>query len=86
MGPSRRVSARAGRRSNRGDGGDVLFFGDRVGRVRDPLGNIWWIQEHVEDVDPAQMAQRAQDPAAYEALRYVETSLEAAMTASPGSG
>jgi PhnB protein len=19
-----------------------LFFGDRVGRVRDPLGNIWW--------------------------------------------
>ena len=27
-----------------------LFFGDRVGRVRDPLGNIWWIQTHAEDV------------------------------------
>jgi len=27
-----------------------LFFGDRVGRVRDSLGNIWWIQTHVEDV------------------------------------
>src|SRR5690349_10723531 len=26
------------------------MFGDRVGRVRDPFGNIWWIQTHVEDV------------------------------------
>jgi PhnB protein len=64
-----------------------LFFGDRVGRVRDPLGNIWWIQEHIEDVDPAEMTQRAQDPAAAAALRYVETSLEAAMTVGlPRSG
>jgi PhnB protein len=29
-----------------------LFFGDRVGRVRDPLGNLWWIQTRLEDVDP----------------------------------
>jgi uncharacterized glyoxalase superfamily protein PhnB len=56
-----------------------LFFGDRIGRVRDPLGNIWWIQAHVEDVDPAELAQRPQDPAAIEALRYVESSLDAAM-------
>ena len=56
-----------------------LFFGDRVGRVRDPLGNIWWLQAHVEDVDPAELARRPQDPAAAEALRYVETSLDAAM-------
>src|ERR687883_204868 len=47
----------------------ALFFGDRVGRVRDPLGNIWWLQAHVEDVDPAELAQRPQDPAAAEALR-----------------
>jgi PhnB protein len=57
----------------------TLFFGDRVGRVRDPLGNIWWIQTHVEDVGPAEMAQRPQDPAAIEALRYVEESLVAAL-------
>ena len=56
-----------------------LFFGDRIGRIRDPLGNIWWLQAHVEDVDPAEMAQRPLDPAAAEALRYVETSLDAAM-------
>jgi PhnB protein len=56
-----------------------LFFGDRVGRVRDPLGNIWWIQAHVEDVDPAELARHPQDPAAMAALRSVETSLDEAM-------
>jgi len=45
-----------------------LFFGDRVGRFRDPLGNIWWIQAHVEDVDPEEMARRPHDPAAIEAF------------------
>jgi len=56
-----------------------LFFGDRVGRVRDPVGNIWWIQAHVEDVDPDELMRRPQDPAAMEALRFVETSLDTAM-------
>jgi uncharacterized glyoxalase superfamily protein PhnB len=56
-----------------------LFFGDRVGRVRDPLGNIWWIQAHVEDVDPAELARRPQEPAAVQALQYVEASLDAAL-------
>jgi PhnB protein len=56
-----------------------LFFGDRIGRIRDPLGNIWWLQAHVEDVDPAELAQRPSDPAVAEALRYVETSLDAAL-------
>jgi uncharacterized glyoxalase superfamily protein PhnB len=56
-----------------------LFFGDRVGRVRDPLGNIWWIQAHETDVDPAELARRPQDPAAMAALRMVEMSLDAAM-------
>jgi PhnB protein len=59
-----------------------LFFGDRVGRVRDPLGNIWWIQAHVEDVDPAELTRRPRDPAAMDALRFVETSLDVAMRAS----
>lgn len=54
-------------------------FGDRVGRVRDLLGNIWWLQAHVEDADPAGLARRPHDPAAAQALRYVETSLDAAM-------
>jgi uncharacterized glyoxalase superfamily protein PhnB len=56
-----------------------LFFGDRVGRVRDPLGNIWWLQAHEKDVDPADLARRPPDAAAMAALRQVEASLDAAM-------
>jgi PhnB protein len=61
----------------------ALFFGDRVGRVRDPPGNIWWIQSHDEDVDPAELASRPQDPATAQALRYVETSLDTAIHERP---
>ena len=59
----------------------TLFFGDRVGRVRDPLGNIWWIQTHVEDVDPAVLGRRPENREHAEALRYVEESLTEALRA-----
>ncbi len=36
-----------------------LSWGDRGGRVRDPLGNIRWIQSHVEQVDQEELAKRA---------------------------
>ncbi|EFH84614.1 VOC family protein [Ktedonobacter racemifer] len=38
-----------------------MFWGDRGGRVRDPLGNIWWIQTHVENVAPEEMEKRARE-------------------------
>jgi uncharacterized glyoxalase superfamily protein PhnB len=50
-----------------------LFFGDRVGRVRDPLGNVWWIQAHIEDVSPQEMEQRLRDPAFTKAMEYVQS-------------
>jgi uncharacterized glyoxalase superfamily protein PhnB len=37
-----------------------LLWGDRGGRVRDPLGNIWWLQTRVEQVDREEMAKRAE--------------------------
>jgi uncharacterized glyoxalase superfamily protein PhnB len=37
------------------------FYGDRTGGVRDPVGNLWWIATHVEDVPPDEMAKRAQE-------------------------
>lgn len=54
----------------------TLAFGDRVGRVRDPFGNIWWIQSHLEDVSEKEMMERLQEPGAEEAMKYVEQSLE----------
>ncbi|GAA2657426.1 VOC family protein [Streptomyces vastus] len=49
-----------------------LFFGDRVGRVRDPLGNLWWIQTRVEDVSPQEMERRLGDSEFTKAMEYVQ--------------
>ena len=35
------------------------FWGDRFGTVQDPFGHSWSIATHVEDVPPAEMAERA---------------------------
>ncbi|XLE02063.1 VOC family protein [Streptomyces sp. 184] len=50
-----------------------LFFGDRVGRVRDPLGNLYWIQTRVEDVSPQEMERRLGDPEFTKAMKYVQS-------------
>ena len=52
-----------------------LAFGDRVGRVKDRWGNVWWIHQHLEDVAPDEMMERMNDPAAQKAMQYVEKSL-----------
>lgn len=56
-----------------------LPFGDRVARVRDPLGNIWWLQAHVEEVSPTEMQRRMSDKNHADAMAYVQTSLDSAM-------
>ncbi|WP_410656490.1 VOC family protein [Amycolatopsis sp. lyj-112] len=48
-----------------------LFFGDRVGRVRDPFGNLWWIQTRLFDLDYPEMERRMNDPGFIEAMKYV---------------
>ncbi len=53
-----------------------LFFGDRVGRVRDPQGNVWWIQTRVEEVGPEEMEKRAGEKEFVDAMRYVQESLD----------
>lgn len=37
----------------------MLAFGERVARVRDPQGHLWWLHEHVEDVAPGELASRS---------------------------
>ena len=32
--------------------------GDRMGGVKDPFGNQWWIATHIEDVSPEELAKR----------------------------
>ncbi|MEU2249821.1 hypothetical protein [Streptomyces sp. NPDC019224] len=49
-----------------------LFFGDRVGRVRDPLGSLYWIQTRVEDVSPQEMELRLGDREFTAAMEYVQ--------------
>jgi PhnB protein len=53
-----------------------LFFGDRVGRVRDPQGNVWWIQTRVEKVDAEEMEKRAGEKEYVGAMQYVQESLD----------
>ncbi len=49
-----------------------LAFGDRVGRVRDPFGNVWWLQTRVEEVSEAEMNRRWTEPKWAEAMAYVQ--------------
>jgi PhnB protein len=53
-----------------------LFWGDRVGRVRDSYGNLWWIQARVEEVEPAEMDRRAGEKEWIERMTYVQESLD----------
>jgi PhnB protein len=55
------------------------IVGDRVGRLRDPLGNIWWVQTHVEDVDEASLPERFGDPQELAVLRELQRSFAAEM-------
>lgn len=48
-----------------------MYWGDRVGRVRDPLGNLWWIQSRVLELTEDQAMERATDPVFVKAMEYV---------------
>jgi uncharacterized glyoxalase superfamily protein PhnB len=47
-------------------------WGDRVCRVRDPLGNLWWIMTHIEDVSPEEEAKRWGQKEYLDAMQYVQ--------------
>jgi PhnB protein len=49
-------------------------WGDRIGRVRDPVGNLWWIMTHLEDVSEEEMLRRYGLPEYAEGIKYVESS------------
>jgi PhnB protein len=39
------------------------FYGDRSGQFEDPFGHRWSVATHVEDIDPEEMARRADQQA-----------------------
>jgi uncharacterized glyoxalase superfamily protein PhnB len=59
-----------------------LFWGDRVARVRDPFGNIWWLQTYGSNVSAEEMESRMRNPAMIEAMQYVQQSLIDALNSS----
>jgi PhnB protein len=58
----------------------LLAWGDKVGRAADPWGNIWWVQEQVEQVGEEEVARRWNEPAYREAMAYVRDSLKDEMS------
>jgi PhnB protein len=51
------------------------IVGDRGGRIKDPAGNIWWVQTHLEDVDEATVLERFRDPGELALMRRLQQSL-----------
>ncbi|MEO6546625.1 MAG: VOC family protein [Ferruginibacter sp.] len=61
-----------------------LWFGEKVCRILDPFGNLWWINERVEEVDFTDVqgiGKRASTPEAVEGISYIQTSLNEALIA-----
>lgn len=50
-------------------------WGDRVCRVVDPFGNLWWIHARVEDVDDSDFARRMADPHWQAQMERLQSSL-----------
>jgi PhnB protein len=61
----------------------ALWFGEKVGRILDPFGNLWWLVERVEEVDftNPEIRQRATTPEAIAGIAYIQRSLNEAMGA-----
>ncbi len=55
------------------------IVGDRGGRLKDPVGNIWWIQTHLDDVDEATMRELFSDPTEAATMQQLQESFAAEM-------
>ena len=55
---------------------DDSAWGDRGGRVRDPLGNIWWVVQHVEDLEPDEMVARMGQQRFQDGMRVAQETLD----------
>jgi len=47
-------------------------WGDRVCRIGDPFGNIWWIMTRIEEVKPEVIEKRYREKEYMDAMQYVQ--------------
>jgi PhnB protein len=60
----------------------ALWFGEKVCRILDPLGNLWWINQRIEEIDftkPEKIGRIASTPEAVQGIAYIQTSLDEAL-------
>lgn len=62
---------------------DNSAWGDRGARIQDPLGNVWWIMSHMEDVSDDEAASRWEAPEYAAGMQYAVESLRRHMTGQP---
>jgi len=60
----------------------MLYFGEKVCRIMDPFGNLWWINQRIEEIDYTkieEIRQRASAPEAVKQIEYIQKSLDEAL-------
>ena len=60
----------------------ALWFGEKVCRILDPFGNLWWINQRVEEVDltnQEEVKKRSTTPEAVKGIKYIQKSLDEAL-------
>jgi uncharacterized glyoxalase superfamily protein PhnB len=59
-----------------------LWFGEKVCRILDPFGNLFWINERIEEIDFTnleEVGQRSSTPEAVQGIAYIQKSLDEAL-------
>jgi len=62
----------------------MLWFGEKVCRILDPFGNLWWLNQRIEDVDLTnqdEVRKRSSTPEAIKGIGYIQKSLDSALKA-----
>lgn len=65
----------------------TLWFGEKVCRILDSFGNLWWINQRIEEVDltnPDEVKKRSTTAEAISGIRYIQKSLDEAMKSQKG--
>ena len=60
----------------------TLYFGEKVCRILDPFGNLWWINQRIEEIDftkPEEIGRKASTPEAVKNIAYIQKSLDEAL-------